>query len=85
MFGWGHMVGVVWGEKAQSWLGIWGLADWIYRISSEAEYLQGPESSLSFRLPMWQPGQKRLHLEPRNLFQQIYTPCLVNLHVICGM
>lgn len=25
--GWGHIVNLVWGEKAESWLGVWGLAD----------------------------------------------------------
>ena len=28
--GWGHIVNLVWIEKAQSWFCIWGLADWIF-------------------------------------------------------
>ena len=32
---WGHTVNLVWGEKAQRWLGIWELADWIYFISGQ--------------------------------------------------
>ena len=36
--GWGHRVYLVWGEEAQSWLGVWGLADWIYRVSGQAEH-----------------------------------------------
>ena len=27
LIGWGHIVSLVWGEKAQNWLGLWGLAD----------------------------------------------------------
>lgn len=36
------------GEKAQSWLGIQGLSDWIDYISSQREHLQGQKSYLSF-------------------------------------
>lgn len=30
--GWEHILNLVWGNKyrAQSWLGTWGLADWIH-------------------------------------------------------
>ena len=64
------LVNLVWGEKAQSWLGIWGLADWIYCISGQEEDLQGYESCLSFSLLMWHSGQERLDLWSRKLFQQ---------------
>ena len=30
--------------RAQSWFGLWGLADWIHGVSGQAEHLQGPES-----------------------------------------
>lgn len=74
MFAWDRIVDLIWGDKAQSWLGTWGFASWIHCISSEGEYLQGPESSLTFCLPMWQPGQEQLHPQPRNFFQQLYHP-----------
>ena len=48
LIGWGHTVNLVWGEKerennyrAQSCLGFCGLANWIYCVSGQAEYLQG--------------------------------------------
>ena len=30
MTGWGHIVNLVWDEKAKSWLGPWALADWVH-------------------------------------------------------
>ena len=36
----------LWGEKALSWPGIWGLVDWIYCVSGQAEHLQGHTSYL---------------------------------------
>lgn len=57
MIGWGHTIKFVWGEKeqekkyrAQSWLGVWGLANWIYVTCCQAEYSQWHKSHLSFRL-----------------------------------
>ena len=35
------MVNLVWGEKAQSWLGVCRSADWTDCISGQAEHLQG--------------------------------------------
>lgn len=32
---WGHTVNLVCAEKTESWLGIWGLADWMYCISGQ--------------------------------------------------
>lgn len=61
---------IVWAEKAQSWLGIWGLADWIYCISGQEVDLQGYESYLSSSLLMWHSGQEPLDLWSRKLFQQ---------------
>ena len=70
MFGWGHIVSLVWGERAPSWLGTWGLADWIYCMFGQREYLQGYENYLTSGLLMWRPGQKHLHLGPRNYFNK---------------
>ena len=36
--------------RAQSWLGVWGLAGWIYCVSGQGEHLQGRESYLSSSL-----------------------------------
>ena len=30
LIGWGHRVNLLWGTKAQSWVGFWGLVDWTY-------------------------------------------------------
>lgn len=27
LIGWGHRVNLIWGEKTQNWIGVWGLAD----------------------------------------------------------
>lgn len=57
LIGWHLIVNLVWGEKAQSWLGIRGWAYWMYCISGQAEHLQGQESYLSFSLLMWRLGR----------------------------
>lgn len=41
---WGQRVSLVWEEKVQSWLGLWGLAGRICCTSGEAESLQGHRS-----------------------------------------
>ena len=69
LIGWDHIVNLVWGKKAQGWLGVWGLADWIYCVSGQMEYLQGHENGLSLGLLTRHPGQEQLHLGSRNLFQ----------------
>lgn len=33
LIGWSHIVVLVWGEKCESYLGVWGLAVWIECIS----------------------------------------------------
>lgn len=43
-----------WGEKAQSWLGIWGQ---LTRCTGQADYLQGHESYPRFGLLTWRPGR----------------------------
>ena len=53
LLGWGHIVTLVGGEKAQSWLGLWGLADWTHCLSGQAEHLQGHECLL-----MWHSGKE---------------------------
>ena len=35
-------------QRGQSWPGIWGLADWIYCVSGQAEHFQDHESYLGF-------------------------------------
>lgn len=73
--GWGHVGNFVWGEKAQSWLGVWRLTIWIHCISGQAEHLQGQDSYLSVGLLMWHFRQEQLHLGSRKLFQQ--SPLLI--------
>ena len=58
MIGWGHIVTLVWGEKAQRWLGLWGLATQIDCVYSQVEDLQGQKSHPSFSLLMWHPRQE---------------------------
>lgn len=70
LIGRSHIVNLVWSEKVQSWLGIWGLADWIYCVYGQEEDLQGCESYLSSGLLMWHSGQEQLNLWSRKLFQQ---------------
>lgn len=41
LIGWGHTANRVWGKKAQSWFGVWGLADWMDCVSGQAKHLQG--------------------------------------------
>lgn len=56
--------------RAQSWLGVWELADWIRILSFwSSRALQRQECYLSSCLPMWHTGQEGLHLGARNLFQ----------------
>ena len=58
-------------EVSQSWFGVWGLADWIYHVSGQAEHLQGHKYYLSFGLLTWYPGQEWCYLGPRNLFPHL--------------
>ena len=55
--------------RTQSWLGIRGLADWMYCVSGQEEHLKGNENHLRFSLLMRHPGRRWLHLGPRKLFQ----------------
>lgn len=54
-------------EEAQSWLDVWGLADWIYNFSSSGEFIW---HMVRFSLMMWHPRQDQLHFGARKLFQQ---------------
>lgn len=43
--------------RAQSWLGIWGMADRIVGTSGQLEHVQRHESFLSFGLLTWHSEQ----------------------------
>lgn len=75
---WGHVVNLVWVEKepknqcrAQSWFGVWGLVDWIFCISGQAENLERHKSYLSFALLIWPPRQEWLILGPERYFNPV--------------
>lgn len=51
-----------------SWLGIWGLAEWIYFGSGQADHLQGCQNYLSFGLLIRTPGEEAA-FGLRNLYQ----------------
>lgn len=53
LVGWGHTGNLVWGERAQNWLCVWGLASWIYFVPIQVEHLQGHKSCLDFGLLLW--------------------------------
>lgn len=57
--------------RVQSWLGRWGLADWKYRVSGQADHLKGHDTQSKFQFADVAPRQKWLHLGPRHLFQQL--------------
>ena len=59
-------VKLVWGEKAQNWLGTWGLADWMYYIFGQVDHIQG---HISYPDLAGAPGQEQLRHEPGSLFQ----------------
>ena len=40
LIGWSHIINLVWGEKTQSWLGLWGLADQIHCIFDQGKHLE---------------------------------------------
>lgn len=65
LIGWSYIVNLAWDQKAESWFGIWRLAD---RVCGQVEHLQGLKSYLSFDLLTLHPGQEHLHLGPRNPF-----------------
>lgn len=44
----GHRANFLWGEKAQSWLGIWGLADGTDCVSCQVDHSQGHQTYLNF-------------------------------------
>ena len=83
LIGSGRIVRLVWGEKSQSWLGVWGLADCIYCVSGGAEHLQGHKNYLSFVLLMWHLWQERLRLGPRKLLQHFLSLLFSSLTMIC--
>lgn len=59
--------------RAQSWLGIWGSADWKHLISGQVEHSQGHKSYSSFAWLMWllpTLGRSGSTLNLKNLFQQ---------------
>lgn len=72
--------------RAQSWLGIQGLADWISLVTGQNTYRNS-----KFSLLMWCPKQEQLHLGPRSYFnvslsddlQQLSSP--LNPHFIHPM
>ena len=68
LIGWSYIVNLVWGQKTESWFGIWRLADWIYCVSGQVEHLQGHKSYLRFDLLTLHPGQEQIHLRLRNSF-----------------
>lgn len=47
LIGWGCM-DLVWGEKAQSWPGIWGVTDWIFCSSGQVGHSWECRSYLSY-------------------------------------
>lgn len=57
--------------RAQSRLGSWGLAKWIYCVSSQVGCLGGHESYLHIGLLIWHSGQEWVHLRSGIIFQ----PC----------
>lgn len=62
------MVSLVWGEKAQGWLGVW--ASWTGYPAFLAKWsiYRDWKLNLSFALWPWHLGEEQPHSEPRNLF-----------------
>lgn len=50
-----HTVSLVWSEEVQSWLGVWGLANWRDCVSGQAEHLQGEKV---IKVPVCSRGSK---------------------------
>lgn len=67
--------------RAQRWVGVWGLADWLYCVWGPAEHLHRHERS-EFQFAELAPQQTWLNLGPRNTFQH-KIPMLVALSKWC--
>ena len=59
---WLGLHSLLWGEKDLGWIGVQGLADWIYCVSVQVEHLQGNKSYLSFGLLTQHSGEEQERL-----------------------
>lgn len=74
------MASLVWVEKAESWLDVWGSQTRDTAFLAKQSIYENSKLTWKFHSVAWHPGWKQPHLDPRNLFQHLKLGTLPSRH-----